>query len=183
MKERGNPILRDITLDSQVEQPTRRTPNIQLQDMDNDGLVDILATSGNKFVYRNKGIHGGVPRFEKPTGSGISEGNGYWAFGPLGDFDRDGRLDFFSPEWLTAAPSVLLKNETHETNNFLAIKLELKEGPNRNGVDARLDIYNKGKLGNEKERIASRIITVSNGYASGYEAIAYFGLPEQKTVD
>ena len=179
----GNPILRDITNDSQVAHPSRRTPNIQLQDMDNDGLVDILATSGNKFVYRNTGILGGIPRFDKPTDSGITEGNGYWACGPLGDFDRDGRLDFFGPEWLTSAPSVLLKNETPGADQYLAVKLELEEGPNRNGVDARVDLYTRDKLGIEEERIASRIITVSNGYASGYEAIAYFGLPEHKSVD
>ena len=179
----GNPILRDITKESQLEHPSRRTPNIQLQDMDNDGLVDILATSGNKFVNRNKGILGGVPRFDSPTESGINEGNGYWACGPLGDFDRDGRLDFFGPEWLTSAPSILLKNITSGANHYLAVKLELEEGPNRNGVDARVDIYTQGKLGNEVERIASRIITVSNGYASGYEAIAYFGLPDHKKVD
>jgi hypothetical protein len=180
---KGNPILRDITIESQMEQPSRRTPNIQLQDMDNDGLVDILATSGNKFIYRNAGVLDGIPNFDKAVDSKIKEGNGYWACGPLADYDRDGRLDFFGPEWLTAAPSVLLKNETPGAKHYLAVKLELEEGPNRNGVDARVDVYTRGKLGIEEERIASRIITVSNGYASGYEAIAYFGLPEHKTVD
>ncbi len=179
----GNPILRDITNEAQLEQPSRRTPNIQLQDLDNDGKVDIMASSGNKFVYRNEGNLGGIPRFGKPTESGINEGNGYWACGPLGDFDRDGRLDFFGPEWLTAAPSVLLKNKTPGADHYLAIKIELEEGPNRNGVDARVDLYTRGSLGIEEERIASRIITVSNGYASGYEAIAYFGLPNHKSVD
>ena len=179
----GNPILRDITTESQLEQPSRRAPNIQLQDMDNDGKVDILATAGNTFVYRNTGTLGGIPHFDKPTESGIEEGNGYWACGPLADFDRDGRLDFFGPEWLTSAPSTLLKNLTSGANHYLAVKLELEEGPNRNGVDARVDIYTQGNLGNEVERIASRIITVSNGYASGYEAIAYFGLPDHKKVD
>jgi len=179
----GNPVLRDITEESQMEQPSRRTPNIQLQDIDNEGMVDILATSGNKFVYRNTGILGGIPHFDKPTDSGIREGNGYWACGPFGDFDRDGRLDFFGPEWLTAAPSVLLKNLTPGAQHYLAVKFELEEGPNRNGVDARVDIYTLGKLGKEEGRIASRIITVSNGYASGYEAIAYFGLPDHEMVD
>ncbi len=76
-----------------------------------------------------------------------------------------------------------MKNKTPGANHYLAVKLELEEGPNRNGVDARVDIYTQGNLGNEEERIASRIITVSNGYASGYEAIAYFGLPDHNKVD
>lgn len=180
---KGDPVLRDITRESNLEQPTRKAPNIQLQDMDNDGMVDIVATAGNSFVYRNKGIREGIPQFDKPTGSGIEDGNGYWACGPLGDFNRDGRLDFFGPEWLSSAPSPLLKNITPHADNYLAVKLELQEGPNRNGVDARVDIYSAGNLGIEEERIASRIITVSNGYASGYEAIAYFGLPGHEKVD
>jgi hypothetical protein len=180
---KGDPILRDITWESKLEQPSRRAPNIQLQDMDNDGRVDILATAGNSFVYRNCGILDGIPQFDKPIGSGIEEGNGYWACGPLGDYNRDGRLDFFGPEWLTSAPSPLLKNTTPGANNYLAVKLELEEGPNRYGVDARVDLFTRGNLGKEEERIASRIITISNGYASGYEAIAYFGLPGHEYVD
>ena len=179
----GNPVLRDITVESYLEQPSRKAPNIQLQDLDNDGRIDILATSGNSFAYHNKGTLNGIPYFARPVGSGIDEGNGYWACGPLGDYDRDGRLDFFGPEWLTSAPSVLLRNVSPGADNYLAVKLELEEGSNRNGLDARVDIYPPGKLGNDDARIASRIITVSNGYASGYEAIAYFGLPDHSTVD
>jgi hypothetical protein len=179
----GNPLLRDITWESRLEQPTRKVPNIQLQDLDNDGRLDILATAGNGLAYRNKGSLNGIPRFDIPTASGIEEGNGYWACGPLGDFNRDGRLDFFGPEWLTSAHSPLLKNTSPEAGHYLAVKLELEDGRNRNGLDARVDIYTQGNLGNEKQRIASRIITVSNGYASGYESIAYFGLPAHETVD
>ena len=180
---KGNPVLKDITVESQLEQPDRKAPNIMLQDLDNDGRVDILATAGNSLAYHNKGSLEGIPRFAKPVDSGVKEGNGYWACGPLGDFDRDGRLDFFGPEWLTSAPSVLLRNASPVADKYLGVKLELKEGPNRNGVDARVDIYPPGKLGEDEERIATRIITVSNGYASGYEAIAYFGLPEHDKVD
>ena len=77
----------------------------------------------------------------------------------------------------------MLKNVTKGAGNYLAVKLELEDTPNRNGIDARVDIYRKGMLGKTEGRIASRIITVSNGYSSGYEAIAYFGLPQNKKVD
>ncbi len=179
----GNPILHDITMEAGLARPSSKIPNIQLRDMDNDGMVDILATGANTFIYRNSGMINGIPRFDEPTGSGIKEGNGYWACGAVGDYDRDGRLDFFGAEWQTSAHSPLLRNITHGANAYLAVKLELHNGPNRNGIGARIDIYTPGNLGNEDERIGSRIITVSNGYSSGNEAIVYFGLPGHRKVD
>jgi len=179
----GDPVLRNITLEAGVPPPPTRTPHVQLQDMDNDGWVDILATSCDAFVYRNLGASEGLPRFEKPVSSGFDGGIGYWAAGPLADYDRDGRLDIIAPEWEPAFVSPLLKNATAGANNYLAIKLELENASNRNGIDARVDIYQKGRLGKAEGLIASRIITISNGYSSGYEAIAYFGLPNNKKVD
>jgi hypothetical protein len=151
--------------------------------MDNDGWVDIMAASCDAFVYRNAGVTGGIPHFEKPVSSGITGGINYWAAAPLGDYDRDGRLDCIAPEWEPAYVSPLLKNVTRGAGNYLAVKLDLEESPNRNGIDARVDIYQKGMLGKTEGRIASRIITISNGYSSGYEAIAYFGLPHDRKVD
>jgi hypothetical protein len=179
----GNPILCDITSKAVLVPPSEKTPHIQLQDMDNDGMVDILASSNNDFVYRNHGIEGGIPRFYEPSGSGCEGGHGYWPAGPLGDFDRDGRLDFIGPEWETAAHSPLLKNVTKGAKKYIAIKLELQDGLNRNGINARVDIYEAGRLGEVEYLIGTRIITISNGYSSGYEAIAYFGLPEHRKVD
>lgn len=179
----GDPILRDITREAGVAPPSTRTPHIQLQDLDNDGMVDILASSNNTFIYRNNGLEGGIPRFDEPSGSGCEGGNGYWPAGPLGDYDRDGKLDFIGPEWETATASPLLKNITRGAKNYIAVKLELQDGPNRNGIDARVDIYEAGRLGKDEDLIGTRIITVSNGYSSGYEAIAYFGLPDHRKVD
>ena len=179
----GNPKLRDITDEAGLFPPSTRSPHVQLQDLDNDGMLDLMVSSCNSFVYRNNGVKEGIPSFDEPIGSGFEGGIGYWSTGPLGDYDRDGRLDFFGVEWEPAVASPLLRNVTRGAKNYLAIKLELEEGPNRNGIDARVDIYKSGKLGNNKELIGSRIITISNGYSSGYEAIAYFGLPEDKKVD
>ncbi len=179
----GNPVLCDITSKAVLVPPSEKTPHIQLQDMDNDGMVDILASSNNDFVYRNHGIEEGIPRFYEPSGSGCEGGHGYWPAGPLGDFDRDGRLDFIGPEWETAAHSPLLKNVTKGAKKYIAIKLELQDGLNRNGINARVDIYEAGRLGEVEYLIGTRIITISNGYSSGYEAIAYFGLPEHRKVD
>ena len=179
----GDPILRNITIEAGLPAPTSKSPHIQLQDMDNDGWVDIIASSCKSFIYRNKGLEGKIPEFEKPISSGIEGGISYWAAGPLADYNRDGKLDFIGPEWEPAVASPLLKNVTIG-GAYLDVKLELNNEPNRNGVDAKVDIYKEGMLGNPEGRIASRIITVSNGYSCGYEAIAHFGLNKKnKTVD
>ena len=44
-------------------------------------------------------------------------------------------------------------------------------------------IYRAGMLGEKEGMIGTRIISISNGYSSGSEAIAYFGVPDDKTVD
>ena len=43
--------------------------------------------------------------WEKHVDSGLQGGIGYWAGGSFADFDRDGRLDFFGPEWEAGYPS------------------------------------------------------------------------------
>ncbi|MEN8230876.1 MAG: CRTAC1 family protein [Bacteroidota bacterium] len=179
----GNPILREISEESGIPPPAYRIPHIQLQDMDNDGMVDIMVTVCDEFIYRNNGVKGGIPHFDQPVGSGFKGAQGYWASGPLGDYDRDGKLDFIGPEWVPSTASPLLRNVTEGANEYLAVKLELAVASNRNGIDARVELYAPGKLGMDEALIGTRIITVSNGYSSGYEAIAYFGLPDHKKVD
>ncbi len=179
----GDPILRDITFEAGVTEMGHRGPHVQLQDIDNDGWVDIMVSNCDDFIYRNKGVVDSIPRFEKPVGSGFTGGIGYWAAGPLGDYDRDGRLDFIGPDWNPGFVSPLLRNVTKGANNYLAIKMELENRPNRNGIDARVEIFKKGMLGEKEGLLGTRLITVSNGYSSGYEAIAYFGVPKNKVVD
>jgi hypothetical protein len=181
--EEGNPILQDITLDAKVADPGLKAPHVQLQDIDNDGMVDIMASNCNAFIYRNTGLSGGIPVFDKPIGSGIVGGIGYWACGPLGDYDRDGKLDFIGPDWEPEFKSPLLRNVSKNANNYLAVKLELEDSPNRNGIGARVEVYQKGMLGKPEGFIAVREIIISSGYSSGYEAIAYFGMPEHEKVD
>lgn len=179
----GDPILRDITVDAGIGLSGKRSPHVELQDIDNDGMVDIMTAVCDEFIYRNIGVVDGIPRFDKPVGTGVVGGIGYWAAGPLGDFDRDGRLDFIGPDWEPAFASPLLRNVSKGADKYIAVKPELKDSPNRNGIGARVEVYKAGMLGNKEGLIGTRIISVSNGYSSGSEAIAYFGLSEDKTVD
>ncbi len=179
----GDPVLRNISKEAGIVPPVTRAPHIQLVDVDNDGMLDIVTSSCDAFVYRNSGVRNGIPHFEKPLSAGYEGAIGYWSTGPLADYDRDGRMDFFGAEWEPAVASPLLRNVTSGAKNYLDVRLDLKTGGNRKGVDARVEIYEHGKLGDKDGLIATQIITISNGYSCGYEAIAHFGLPDHKKVD
>ncbi|MEH6682030.1 MAG: CRTAC1 family protein [Sediminicola sp.] len=179
----GNPIMEDVTMKSGILKPAWRAPHLQLQDMDNDGFLDLVVSNYKTFLYKNNGSKKGIPQFSTPIPSGAKEGLGYWASGPLVDYDRDGRIDFFGAEWEPGAPSRLLRNVTPNAENYLDIMLDLQSTANRNGIGATVEIYERGLLGRKKGLLGTRPISVSNGYSSGYEAIAHFGLPKNEAVD
>jgi hypothetical protein len=179
----GDPVLRDITSDANVANPDGRAIHVQITDIDNDGHMDILTSRCSSFVYRNAGLMNGIPRFENPINPGCKGVLGYWAGGPLGDYDRDGKLDFFGPEWEPDVASPLLHNVTPGADNYIDIKLELTIGLNRNGIGAKVEIFKAGSLGKAQDCLGTNIISVANGYASGSEAIAHFGLPEDEKAD
>ncbi|MEH6682033.1 MAG: FG-GAP-like repeat-containing protein [Sediminicola sp.] len=179
----GNPIYRDITAKAGIANIGGKAPHLQWQDFDNDGLLDLMTTNYDAFLYRNTGVVDGIPQFGVPIDSGAGEGLGYWPSGPLADYDRDGRVDFFGVEWEAYAPSRLLRNVSPNAGNYLDVRLDLKKSGNRNGIGATVEIFEKGFLGKKNGLLATRIISVSNGYSSGYEALAHFGLPHNETVD
>ena len=179
----GNPILKEVTTESGITALDGRAPHVQFQDLDNDGLLDLMVSNFKSFIYRNKGNVSGIPQFEKPTSFIIEKGLGYWASAPLGDYDRDGRLDFIGMEWWPYAPSPLLRNVSPSAENYLDVMLDLRKSNNRNGIGAKVEIFEHGQLGKQKGLLGTRIISISNGYSSGTEAVAHFGLPNTEKVD
>ena len=182
--ENGDPIFREIADEVGIPHFDGRMIHIQLEDVDNDGMVDILTSRYNCFVYRNTGVKDGLPTFEGPISSDIHTGGiGYWAGGSFCDYDRDGRIDFFGPEWTPNAHSPLLRNVTPGAENYIDIRLDLKDAPNRNGIGARVEIYKKGMSGRKEGLLYNSILSVANGYSSGSEPISHIGLPHDKKVD
>ena len=181
--ENGDPILRDISGEIGLDQPDGRLIHMQIEDADNDGKMDIMTVRCNAFVYPNKGMADGLPAFGPPLESGHDCGITYYAGGAFADFDRDGRIDFMGPEWFPEHASKLLRNVTPGANNFIDIRVDLEDSPNRNGIGAKVEIFKAGSMGKEESRLGTRIISVTNGYSSAYEARAHFGLPEDERVD
>ncbi len=207
----GLPKFEDITVAAGLTPLPMKSPHVEVQDFDNDGLPDIY-TSIVKFrgqethpvIFRNLGQQDGLPRFKEfalavndfPTEEDrLTAAVGpffermerehkivYTAPGPSADFDRDGRLDLFLGNWWVNQRSLLLKNES-KAGNWLQVAIEAGGGVNRNGIGAVVRVYPPGKLGQADALWVAREISVGYGYASGQEAIAHIGLGELETCD
>ena len=206
----GDPTFDDITEPAGLQPLLMKAPHVELQDFDNDGWPDILVSivkfkdgQPHPLIYKNLGVSDGLPRFKeqvwglndfpddedrKQRSSGklfakMLEQNkfAYMAPGPTCDFDRDGRLDMFLPNWWIESRSLLLRNET-PGGNWLQISVEGMRGVNRMGVGTRIHVYPAGQP-NAAARIGSQEIRVGYGYCSGQEAVAHFGLGQVDRVD
>jgi hypothetical protein len=207
----GVPTFQDVTEEVGLTPLAMKAPHVEIQDFDNDGWPDIYASTvkfadGKPYpvIFRHQGIKDGLPRFRDdawavndfPTAedraikrSGtmfekvIKEKKViYMAPGPSGDFDNDGRLDLFLPNWWVEGRSLLLRNET-PAGNWLKVKVEGTDGVNRMGIGAKVKVYAAGKLGERGALLGCRDIAVGYGYASGQPADTHFGLGQETSVD
>lgn len=207
----GVPKFEDLTEQAGLVPLTLKGPHVEIQDFDNDGHADIYTSivkfAGGKphpVIFRNLGVRGDVPRFQQyalgvndfPTAEDQAiKGSGaffekmvkdrkivYTAPGPTCDFDRDGRLDMFLPNWWAELPSMLLKNET-ESGHWLDVRVAPGQGVNAMGVGARVDLFEAGRAGDAEARFGSREIATGYGYASSQQALAHFGLGPRIACD
>ncbi len=207
----GVPTFEDVTEQVGLVPLPMKAPHVELQDFDNDGWLD-LYTSIVKFadgqphpvIFKNMGARDGLPRFREsalgvndfPTAEDKAVRRSgdlfekvlrerkviYMAPGPSGDYDNDGRLDLFLPNWWTESPSLLLRNET-PGGNWLHVRVEGSQGVNRMGIGSRVNVYAAGRLGDPSAYLGCREIATGYGYASGQPAMAHFGLGDVESVD
>ncbi len=207
----GVPTFEDVTEASGLKPLEMKAPHVEIQDFGNDGWPDIYV-SIVKFqdgkpcplIYKGIGVKGGIPRFREdawtvndfPTAEDKAFNRSgplfdkilkekkiiYMAAGPSADFDRDGKLDLFLANWWVESRSLLLRNET-PGGHWLDVRVEGKEGVNRLGVGARVNIFPASKLGEASALLGSREIGIGYGYCSGQEAVAHFGLGKEAAVD
>jgi len=207
----GWPMFEDVTEKSGLVPLPLKAPHVEIQDIDNDGLPDILTSlvkfaSGRPYpiIFKNLGVKDGLPRFEAdalgvndfPTAEDKkiadvteffkkAEKAGkivYMAPGASADYDRDGRLDLFLPNWWVPQRSLLLHNET-PSGHWLQVTVNGSDGVNKMGVGSVVRVYAAGKLGKDDALLGSKEIAAGYGYASGQEAVAHFGLGKQDRCD
>ncbi|MBA3303806.1 MAG: CRTAC1 family protein [Acidimicrobiia bacterium] len=207
----GVPEFEDVTEKVGLTPLAMKAPHVELQDFDNDGWPDVYVSTvkfaGGKpypVIFRHQGVADGLPRFRDdawavndfptPEDAAIRRSGQlfekvlrekkiiYTAPGPSGDFDNDGRLDLFLPNWWPESRSLLLRNET-AGGNWLRVRVEGGAGVNRMGIGSKVKVYAAGKLGDAAGLLGCREIATGYGYASGQPAEAHFGLGEAEAVD
>ena len=208
----GVPAFEDVTDRVGLGPVPMKAPHVELQDFDNDGWPDLYASvvkfAGGRpypLIYKHLGAGGGgLPRFREdalgandfPTEDDrairragplfekvLREGKiVYAAPGPSGDYDNDGRLDLFLPNWWVEARSLLLRNET-PGGHWLDVRVQGGDRVNRMGVGALVCVYPGGRLGDAAALLGAREVATGFGYASAQPAVAHFGLGDQQVVD
>lgn len=206
----GLPKFEEVTQSAGLVPLPLKSPHVEIQDFDNDGWPDIYASivkfaggQPHPVIFKNLG-QGGEPRFREgalavndfPTEEDRTLGDVgkffdkmereqkivYTAPGPSCDYDRDGRLDLFLPNWWVNSRSLLLKNET-PSGNWLQVAVVGKEGVNRQAIGSSIRIYPAGKIGQADALLGIKEIASGYGYASGQEAIAHLGLGTADACD
>jgi len=205
------PVFEEITETAGLTPLALKSPHLEVQDLDNDGWVDIAASivkfdSGKPrpVIFRGVGVRDGVPRFELtgwdcndfPTDQDrMMKRSGdffkkmiadakviYSAPMPAADFDRDGRMDLFVASWWSERPALLLRNES-EGGHWLQVSVKSPAGVNRAGIGARVTVYRGGELGKPEALLGCQEIHAGHGYASSAEAMLHFGLADEQPVD
>lgn len=184
----------DVGLDVEVPATGKtglpvKQAHVQVVDLDNDGRSDILTTMVRQgpdgrlqpVALRNL-APAGKPRFALPPPTELV---GYYAPGPIADFDGDGRVDVFLPTWGKFRredapgldlPSCLFRNIS-AGGHWLSVRVVGKaKGFGAQGVGATVRVYKAGSAGEPAGLIARRDIVVGTGYSSGEQALAYVGL-------
>ncbi len=144
---------------------------VTLQDVDNDGLEDVILTEKTVEIYLNKGdfIFEKIEDLENfPTVSS--------AFS-LGDYNHDGAIDIFAKQGGFQSqidPSFILTQNTNE-NNWINFHLE-GVLDTKDALGARMELYSDGN-------IQHRIKRYGRSYGVQFSNQLHFGLGESTSVD
>ncbi|HMB69694.1 MAG TPA: FG-GAP-like repeat-containing protein [bacterium] len=164
-----------------------RDPNtLNWGDYDNDGDLDLAVGNGDfgsadtNFLYINEG---GLTFTESAQfGLGSTDGVAW------GDVDLDGDLDLAVGNEHSPNTNYLYVNNENDAD-WLSLTLvgheyDLGAGYSvRNGIGARITVYEAGFLGDPAHRLGYREVEAHGGFSCQNDLPAHFGLPGQSSVD
>ena len=163
----GNGAFTKIT-SGRIVTDAEQSEICQWVDYDNDGFVDFFVanTSGqNESLYHNNGDG----TFTKVTTGSIVNDGGNSAGGAWADYDNDGFLDLFVPNWQGSRPNFLYRNNGN-SNAWLKVRC-IGTASNRDSVGAKVRVK---ALFRGAERWQLR--EISGGIGFGQTPYANFGL-------
>ena len=146
----------------------------QWADYDNDGFLDLFFANNsgqNNALYHNNGDG----TFSKVTTGSIVNDGGNSAGCAWGDYDNDGFLDLFVPNWQGSRPNFLYHNDGN-SNAWLKLRC-IGSASNRDGVGAKVRV--QATFGGA-ERWQLR--EISGGIGFGQTPYAHFGLGDATNV-
>lgn len=190
----GVPRFRDVTREVGLPPHVNaKSPHVEIRDFDNDGWPDVYFSSGwmdpggrvTPLIYRNLGttLDGGLPRFRAIFDPADNDGGEwvYFAAGPSGDYDRDGRLDLCLINWFRGNHTRLLRNVSDNRNRWLGVRVR-GETFNRDGIGSQVKVYARSDDGGRR-LIGYQELSTGYGYASGQEPMCHFGLGSADSCD
>lgn len=177
----GAPKWDDVTQKAGVPGFATKSPQVEIEDFDNDGLPDVLVTASaddghTPVILRNNGIQDDTPTFTASDGLGNPQ---YWVSGGVADVDHDGRLDVFVVEFDATKPSYLFRT-TGPSGHWLGVDVG---GTAMGGVGSLVQVFKPGAERDPNGLLGSTWITASTGYGAGAAPIAHVGLADVTTVD
>jgi hypothetical protein len=143
--------------------------NIQRQNI-LELVQEIPSSNVTNYIFKNEGS---LSFTNKTSEWGLDQplnSNG----AAYADLDNDGDLDLIVNN-INAPASIYRNNTDNQNKQFLKIKLK-GEGLNKNGLGAKLSVYQQGKI-QYAEQMPTR------GYQSSVSPIVHFGLGEKAVID
>ena len=141
-------------------------------DFNNDGWLDLLvmgAGTGNKY-YENDA---GTEYVDRTAQSGLSNYNYNWGMS-IGDYDNDGFLDIFMPEYIHSSNGGRLYHNNGNDNNWFKVELEGRRS-NRDGIGARIYVESDSFR-------QTRQVIAGSGFGSQNSLIQHFGLGQDSSI-
>lgn len=150
--------MNDFTAQNQV---TRESVLELVKQMPSSNVTNYIFRNNGDLTFRNMVGSWGTNQQSNSNGAAYS------------DLDNDGDLDLVVNN--INQPAFIYENVSNTKNNHLKIKLD-GEGLNRNGIGAKITLYNKGKVQFQEAM-------PTHGYQSSVSPVLHFGLGKDAVID